>query len=79
MGPDPERDDVTADLAAAMRDASLSIRRRELQAKVVDASMAARASYHALTYESNLAPMPAGLALAIVQMAFASAWNELSA
>jgi|GEM_PF-4267326 len=71
----PEDSDMV-NLETAMADANRVMCSRGLQARVVDAAMAARAAYHAQVSENELAPVPAELAIVIAQTAFAAAWNS---
>ncbi len=69
-------DDQYTDLDSAMANASASLNRRDLQSRVVDAAMAARAAFHAHVCDNPLAPVPPELAIMIAHEAFRVTWDE---
>ena len=69
-------DENFLDLDSAMTSASAAITRRDLQSRVIDAAMAARAAFHAQVCENALAPIPPELAIMIAHEAFRVTWDE---
>ena len=65
-----------ANLNDAIADASRSIAQRDLRSRVIDASMAARAAFHALVCDNSLAALPSELAVVIAHDAFQAVWDE---
>jgi hypothetical protein len=63
-------------IETAMADANRAMCAHDIQARVVDAAMAARAAFHAQVVDNELSPMPPEIAGAIAQMAFAATWNS---
>jgi len=72
----PEDTGETIDIETVMAEANRAMCSRGIQSRVIDATMAARAAYHAQVSENELAPVPPELAIVIAQMAFAAAWNS---
>ncbi len=69
-------DENFLDLDSAIASASAAITRRDLQSRVIDAAMAARAAFHAQVCENALAPIPPELAIMIAHEAFRVTWDE---
>ncbi len=70
------QDSEFANMDDAMRNASWAMAQRDLQSRVIDASMAARAAYHALVCDNALSAMPSDLAVVIAHDAFQAVWND---